>query len=913
MKKNSRLKSFFAILLAVSMIFQQSSLTVLATDDTYVEDATATPTPSESEAEAYTTEGAEPVAEKQEEPQQMQETPAAEQAQEPTEAPAEQPTEAPAEQPTEAPVEQPTEAPAAAPTEAPVTEPTAAPAEVTEAPAAPETTATPAAEATATPTPEVSASPSETPTPTPTETSKTSFRYEDSRVVITATAPEDANLPQDAEIKADYIAPGTDRYNAAVAAFNSQLSSQLGLDAENTEAEYVLYDVYFLTADGSRIEPESGNVKVDMSFKEIQKSTVDGDVVNKDVVHLDNDGQAEVVTEYVNTNADGEITSMGFTQDSFSIVGGVTTYDIEGGGSVENENTETLDSHIKSVTITDYNDNPLVAIKPEQEFKVDIQYEVGTHDLEKNGQWHGTLTYQLPGEIKAENLPLNNLDVIDSSNDKVGKYSISETGLVTIVLDHSKFSEGTTVTGTLSVASKLNKDNDYSSGNVNIEWTSDKKTDLDVIVPRDLTIAKKCNNVEYIEKDEKIKFDYEVVISTTTGTDDVIYLADELKPSGKGSEFERSVAKVELCKADETKTVLSDVNWDADKNGKNAVLSNLPKLGKGEKYIITYTTSEKIGKNKIHDTFTEQNTATASTKPKYGEELTVSAKSNPFISVTSSDYTDINIEKTGNGTLDQSAGKIEWKYKVKVSSTYGTKDQKISFVDKLTNNATGTTRKIKENRITVTKVKADGTRETKNPHNLKVNDGNVSIVESSGTEILSGELDPLGENEYYEIEYIVEETGVNPDASTTTIITGSNKAKVTTKDYPDGKEDKSTPSVEWVGDKLVPGINKEGKYDGKTKINWTITVNGDHKASLIGNKVVDELLKNGKADNTEILCVVKDISVSGEDRIVGKNVKLPVLFSKNSDGKTIMTDANGITYVLSSDKAKVQFTYGNYR
>ena len=311
MKKNSRLKSFFAILLAVSMIFQQSSLTVLATDDTYVEDATATPTPSENEAETYATEGAEPVAEKQEEPQQVQETPAAEQTQEPTEAPAEQPTEAPAEQPTEA--------PAAAPTEAPATEPTAAPAEVTEVPAAPEATATPAAEATATPTPEVSASPSETPTPTPTEAPKTSFRYEDNRVVITATAPEDAKLPQNAEIKADYIAPGTDRYNAAVAAFNSQLSSQLGLDAENTEAEYVLYDVYFLTADGSRIEPESGNVKVDMSFKQIQKSTVDGDVVNKDVVHLDNDGQAEVVTKYVNTNADGEITSMGFHRIVFQL------------------------------------------------------------------------------------------------------------------------------------------------------------------------------------------------------------------------------------------------------------------------------------------------------------------------------------------------------------------------------------------------------------------------------------------------------------------------------------------------------------------------------------------------------------------------------------------------------------------
>ncbi|MFR6581071.1 MAG: hypothetical protein ACLURP_02710 [Ruminococcus sp.] len=62
--------------------------------------------------------------------------------------------------------------------------------------------------------------------------------------MITATAPEDAKFPQNAEIKADYIAPGTDRCNAAVAAFNSQLSSQLGLDAENTEAEYALRRIF---------------------------------------------------------------------------------------------------------------------------------------------------------------------------------------------------------------------------------------------------------------------------------------------------------------------------------------------------------------------------------------------------------------------------------------------------------------------------------------------------------------------------------------------------------------------------------------------------------------------------------------------------------------------------------------------
>ena len=437
MKKNSRLKSFFAILLAVSMIFQQSSLTVLATDDTYVEDATATPTPSENEAETYATEGAEPVAEKQEEPQQVQETPAAEQAQEPTEAPAEQPTEAPAEQPTEAPAEQPTEAPAeqpteapaAAPTEAPATEPTEAPAEVTEVPAAPEATATPAAEATATPTPEVSASPSETPTPTPTEAPKTSFRYEDNRVVITATAPEDAKLPQNAEIKADYIAPGTDRYNAAVAAFNSQLSSQLGLDAENTEAEYVLYDVYFLTADGSRIEPESGNVKVDMSFKQIQKSTVDGDVVNKDVVHLDNDGQAEVVTKYVNTNADGEITSMGFSQDSFSIVGGVTT--------VQNVAVQTgsskLSDFITGMTIKvdgkeiSSNDK----ISPSARYDFTISFAEISELVNQGKHIQKNMTFSMPNNLT--NWPASGKLYADDNKTVVGDYTINDAGDVSVV------------------------------------------------------------------------------------------------------------------------------------------------------------------------------------------------------------------------------------------------------------------------------------------------------------------------------------------------------------------------------------------------------------------------------------------------------------------------------------------------
>ena len=318
MKKNSRLKSFFAILLAVSMIFQQSSLTVLATDDTYVEDATATPTPSENEAETYATEGAEPVAEKQEEPQQVQETPAAEQAQEPTEAPAEQPTEAPAEQPTEAPAEQPTEAPAAAPTETPATEPTAAPAaEVTEAPAAPEATATPAAEATATPTPEVSAPPSETPTPTPevTETPAETTEFSD---VSVDNAIANVSLSTPISEKAIFVAK---QYDEDSEYFDNAIGAVMNWAGQNNLAltEAVVYDLHFENEDGTPY-PYGDNATVNLQFNnpilnELEYDNVEN--VKTYVLHITENGVQDV-NGGIAQNGSGAVTGVTIQTNGFS-------------------------------------------------------------------------------------------------------------------------------------------------------------------------------------------------------------------------------------------------------------------------------------------------------------------------------------------------------------------------------------------------------------------------------------------------------------------------------------------------------------------------------------------------------------------------------------------------------------------
>ena len=910
MKKNSRLKSFFAILLAVSMIFQQSSLTVLATDDTYVEDATATPTPSESEAEAYATEGTEPVAEKQEEPQQMQETPAAEQAQEPTEAPAEQPTEAPteqpteapAEQPTEAPAEQPTEAPAAAPTETPATEPTAAPAaEVTEAPAAPEATATPAAEATATPTPEVSASPSETPTPT--EAPKTSFRYEDSRVVITATAPEDANLQQDAEIKADYIAPGTDRYNAAVAAFNSQLSSQLGLDAENTEAEYVLYDVYFLTADGSRIEPESGNVKVDMSFKKIQESTVDGDVVNKNVVHLDNDGQAEVVTEYVNTNADGEITSMGFTQDSFSIVGGVTTYDVEtSGGEGNSENALKLDAYITNVIIQDANQQTITSLtetttesKRTESFNL-VGYfgNIPVDELEKHG-WK--VEYQIPEQDKIKLEEPTSGTIKNGSNEVIGNYRITTDGFVSMEFDKDKLGHGTAVGGNFTCWAYLDCTDITTTGDVTLKFNDKVENNVTIrVIKKEQLEIKKVAEVPVVNyENNEITYTYTVKVSSPTGTVKSIDFVDKLEEWSSDANLSWSSLTIE-CN-DPLVSVASDCLTISTEN--KTISGTLPCLSVGEFYTITYKITEKFNEP-VNGKFSENNTAKAKTNPsgKLEDLIEVEAKSNPEVNYTSKDYKDVVVDKKGTGVQGDD-GKITWTYTVTVSSPHGTGDE-IDFKDQLKSDAKGTSRKVKSDSLSVkkkTNTAPDGINVTSENY-LKVSGDELLKADSIA---VSGKLPALNAGESYEITYQVEESGFTESNFTAN---GKNTAyaKVTEK----VKDEHSSEPTIYYG---IPNLNKNGNYDAENnKVNWTIEVNNNF-ASLEGYEVSDILLQNDIQQNADIIAKVTIQKTGWLDVKLVDDVKLPIKFYTDSNGKPCMEDAAGKVTELYTIRDFIKIEY----
>ena len=398
--KRTRKQRLFSILLVISMIMQQTFvLPAVAEDHVETETAAAvTQTAEAPETKAAKTEVQEQKAPETQAPvteapkpevQETKETPAPA-----TEAPKPevqetQETPAPA---TEAPV---TEAPQ---TEAPVTEAPETEAPVTEAPEteAPVTEA-PETEAPATEAPETETeiketeteTESETESETETEAPKTHFTYEDGRVRITADASESAKLPQDAVLKADYLAPGSAAYNAAVA----KVKAAYGL-GDDVELECAPYDIYFVSK-GNRIEPENGTVKVTIQFVKPVLGEAEGDLIDKGIAHIKDNGSVEDLNGSVNTNAQGAVSSVGFTTDSFSVFAPFTVSQV----TAQAATSSNLNQFVTNVVFDNnlYDADGALVLHPNSEysFKMEFAESIDKGLFEKEG----VLTYTFPAQL----------------------------------------------------------------------------------------------------------------------------------------------------------------------------------------------------------------------------------------------------------------------------------------------------------------------------------------------------------------------------------------------------------------------------------------------------------------------------------------------------------------------------------
>lgn len=89
---------------------------------------------------------------------------------------------------------------------------------------------------------------------------RTDFCFENEEVVITASVSEDAELPENAEMKAEKLEAGSEKYEEAKQASMRDLGT-------SEDAEYTFYDVTF-TVDGNEVELPEGAAVINMEFKD---------------------------------------------------------------------------------------------------------------------------------------------------------------------------------------------------------------------------------------------------------------------------------------------------------------------------------------------------------------------------------------------------------------------------------------------------------------------------------------------------------------------------------------------------------------------------------------------------------------------------------------------------------------------
>ncbi len=332
-----------------------------------------------------------------------------------------------------------------------------------------------------------------------TEAPKTDFIYEDARVKITATAQPEANLPQDAQIHADYIQPGTPEYQAAAAALEAAYAGQ------DVVLDYVFYDIYFTAASAGdgRIEPEAGTVTVSMQFKqpELKPEAEAAQAADEaaavattyDVMHVEN-GKAQEVPSNVQTTEDGSVVSVSFTSDSFSPYAVVMLVEEQdevatiaadepvaiGEGTWKTEE-EDLAPYIYDMDIK-YNgvevDEKSQITDPATKFEFDIKFQEPTSATAEQ-KFSKNMCFKMPNSLV---IPDENKegDLKDTSNpDKVvGHYKIDDEGKVHITFTDEFMQENQSgrASGSFHFSAQLSEEAVENGGKVLIPDTTIEKT-----------------------------------------------------------------------------------------------------------------------------------------------------------------------------------------------------------------------------------------------------------------------------------------------------------------------------------------------------------------------------------------------------------------------------------------------------
>ena len=133
------------------------------------------------------------------------------------------------------------------------------------------------------------------------------YTFEDDSVFVEAYVKPEAGFSEEVEFKAEALEEGSREYIDAVSKVEEYLNLQ-----EGETLRFIPYDVYFMD-NGTRIEPDSGTVRVKMFFKNREKQE-NINVKDSFVAHIKDDGEVERLENFSEENVE-------FETSSFSVMG----------------------------------------------------------------------------------------------------------------------------------------------------------------------------------------------------------------------------------------------------------------------------------------------------------------------------------------------------------------------------------------------------------------------------------------------------------------------------------------------------------------------------------------------------------------------------------------------------------------
>ena len=233
-------------------------------------------------------------------------------------------------------------------------------------------------------------------------------------------------------------------------------------------------------------------------------------------------------------------------------------------------------------------------VNPDQTVKVSLTYAFSDGEINQNCR---TTTYQLPDNVRFPD-DLHGGDVT-LNGQKVGTYTVNESGLVTIVYDES-FATGKAFEGDFEFTATVTKDSSAVGGTIDFGGTNGTVVIKKKDVASDLSISKDLqrdeNNQNMISKDSAGKLDigYSVIASTTNGSGNTITLTDQIDQanSSTGGTISYDTSTIQLIKIDQNGNKVDVTKQYEDKltvsDAGGIVYKDLPELAEGEKYQLLY-------------------------------------------------------------------------------------------------------------------------------------------------------------------------------------------------------------------------------------------------------------------------------------------------------------------------------------